>query len=102
MGIRAAAVVLLAGCALQGPRSVPPECEFPHGARLTFVGETTMRELGIPDPANRPDPVYAWVTADPISFPSTPDAHRAVCVERADGSHERSAFPGALYRTRAP
>ena len=98
----AASVVLLAGCAVQSGRSVPPECKFPEAVRLTFAGETTMDELGIPDPGGDGAPVYAWVTRDPISFPSTSQLHRAACVERADGSFERSAFPGALLRTAAP
>ena len=45
--------------------------------------------------------MYAWVTADPIRFPSTPDAHRAACVEKDDGTFELSAFPGALIQERS-
>lgn len=87
---------------MPGARPAPPECEFPVGVRLTFAGTTTMDELGIPDPRGDSAAVYAWVTADPIAFPSTAQLHRAACVERADGSFERSAFPGALLRTAAP
>jgi hypothetical protein len=70
--------------------------------RLTFVGETTMDELGIPDPGRDEQRVYAWVTTDPISFPSTSRLHRAACIERANGSFERIAFPGALLSTAVP
>jgi hypothetical protein len=81
---------------------MPPECEFPRGVRISFAGETTFSELGIPAGGKEQELVYAWVTAERISFPSSPDAQRAACVERRDGSFERSVFPGALLRTPPP
>ena len=93
-----AAVVTACGNLPITGRRVPAQCEFPDDMRRTFAGETTMAELGIPAPGSEDDPVYAWVTADPIRFPSMPDAHRAACVEKDDGTFERSAFPGALIR----
>ena len=61
-----------------------------------------MEALGIPAAGKEREPVYAWVTATAIRFPSSPDLHRAACVEWPDGSFERSVFPGALLRTQAP
>lgn len=96
------AALLLAGCSFSNVRSVPSPCEFPEGVPIAFAGETTMEDLGIPAAGKERELVYAWVTAAAIRFPSTPDAHRAACVERVDGSFERSVFPGALLRSQAP
>jgi hypothetical protein len=91
-----AVVIGLNACALPASRSIPAACEFPDGVPLSFAGETTFADLGIPAVGEEGDRVYAWVTAVPIAFSSVPDPHRAACVERADGTFERSAYPGAL------
>lgn len=98
MRIVAGALVLLVGCASPGQRAVPPRCEFPEDVSLAFAGETTMHELGIPAPGEEREIVFAWVTAVPIRFPGAPDDYRAACLERAGGSYERSAYPGALFK----
>ncbi len=58
-----------------------------------------MAELYVPAPGHEHDPVYAWVTAEPVWFPSAGEAFRMACVEKADGTYERSAYPGSLIRT---
>lgn len=90
--------VMVTGCGLvpSDDRPVPAACEFPEGVRLAFAGHTTLAALGIPAPGRERDPVYAWITAEPISFPSTDRMHRAACTETDKGAYERSAYPGAL------
>jgi hypothetical protein len=98
----AAAGILLTACSIANARPVPAACEFPDAVPLAFAGETTLRELGIPAAGEEHERVFAWVTAPPIHFPSSAEDHRASCVQRADGSFERSVYPGALQRTLSP
>ena len=71
-------------------------CEFPDDVPLSFAGETTLGDLGIPPREAGDERVYAWVTAVAIQFPSSTNPYRAACAERDDGTFVFSAYPGPL------
>jgi hypothetical protein len=93
---------IVAGCGLvQTGRPVPPGCQFPEGVRISFAGDTTMAELGIPHPGEERGRYYAWITADPITMGGSAPA-RWACVEIDRRTFEMSVYPGSLHSRPTP
>ena len=87
----AAFAMALAGCGALLPADAPPECGFPAGIELAFVGHSSLGQLGLIETSDVEGEFY--VTAERIPPRSGPEPMRAWCAVAADGHSEGGPVP---------
>lgn len=90
----AAVGIALAGCGAVLPSGAPPECGFPAGTELAWVGESSLSRLGLRDNFDVEGVFY--VTAEPLPGRTTFGPKRQWCVIATDGHAEVGPVPDNL------